>query len=186
MGFFPDVTDLHQYSRIRDATPRSFYNTLWLLALANVGVIALEQCGVLLVETNRQEAAEARLTSMTASPNAPEGVSLASIDLDGDGFFSSRDVALLAASADERPAVTRELALLLQRGLAATAAANEPLPHWALYLPSHASNGIPKALPASFPRSKETELEMKESLPQEVDDYPSESSVSDALPHLIM
>merc|ERR1712139_592669 len=91
--FFPDVTDLHQYSRIRDATPRSFYNTLWLLALANVGVIALEQCGVLLVESNRQEAAEARLTSMIASPKAPEGVSLASIDLDGDGFFSSRDVA---------------------------------------------------------------------------------------------
>lgn len=136
--FFPDVTNLCKYRRLRDAFPAPFWIILTILILANLCIVGLTRAGILEVKVPK------------VSKNVTEAsFSVAQHDLDGDGLLSPIELAgaLLATGqyplfdADSRPQATRELALLLQRGLAATAAAKEPLPHWAAYLPSASAEG---------------------------------------------
>lgn len=142
---FPRFAKAHRtvYSLVLDCFPGSFWAAMGIFLGLNVFILLLHHVGVLVPSRVHCTWEQGKCIASKAAPaqvtmHELHGVpldSLESLDVDGDGIFSSADLASLVSpdsyAASSRPAATRELGLLLQRGLAATAAAKDPLPDWA-------------------------------------------------------
>jgi hypothetical protein len=137
--FFPDIGNLEKFTRLRDASSKGFWKILGILILLNLSIGGLTHVGVLITDNGH----------VLLEPPLPHkdhhiggGVEFARLDLDGDGTLSPKELACLvqgsacpwAVELESRSKFVNELGRLLQRGAAAAAAAEEPLPHWVSYL----------------------------------------------------